>query len=217
MTDFNKIIKTYYELIDNQDNQVDESIGSQLATASLIGSTLLGSLNAANLSKNSSKTNKTSGITQTAQKPNISLNADELFIAKTIYSETSTLCTYEEIVAVACVIQNRIGLKDFGNCENALEVCKKPGSFTAVSNHNSNWDEYTPNLNKFTYYDARLAKALASPNVEIKGASWMKDIVYYHDKSIQKPRSWDNKYYKTVLVKITPKFKFYKVIKRKKS
>lgn len=42
----------------------------------------------------------------------------------------------------------------------------------------------------------------------------MKDIVYYHDKSVSKPKSWDNKYYKTVLVKETSKFKFYKVEKK---
>ena len=175
----------------------------------------MGSVDAKNLNNNSSNLNGTSEVKSAQKIPSIPLNADELFIAKTLYSETSTLCTYEEIVAVACVIQNRIGLKDFGNCESAIEVCKKPGSFTAVSHHNSNWNQFKSNLNKFTYYDARLAKALADPNVDIRGSSWMKDIVYYHDKSIQKPRSWDNKYYKTVLVKVTPKFKFYRVIKKK--
>ena len=73
------------------------------------------------------------------------------------------------------------------------------GTFSCVASHNSNWDEYKPNLNKFTKYDARVAKILASPNFKLSGYPWMKDIVYYHDKSVSKPKSWDNKYYKTAI------------------
>ena len=194
-------------------NQINESLGGKLLTGALIGSTLFGGLDAANLKNGSSKLNERQTTAQKFKK--LSLNADELFIAKTIYSETSTLCTAEEIVAVCCVIQNRIGLKDFGNCKNAVEVCKNVGSFTSVSSHNSNWGQYKIYLNKYTLYDAKLSKILANPRVKLAGKPWMKDIVYYHDKSITKPKSWDNKYYKTILVKETPKFKFYKVERQK--
>lgn len=215
MSDLEKINEIYLKILNEQcENQVDESIRDTLVTGALIGSTLLGSLNAGNINNNSSKLNDTSNISKTAQNPgSISLNADELFIAKTIYSETSTLCSYLEILAVACVIQNRIGLKDFGGCKNAVEVCKYPGAFSSVTKHNVNWDQYKVNLNKFTFYDARLAKILMSPTQKINVKDWMKDIVYYHDKSISKPKSWDNKYYKTILVKETQHFKFYKVEK----
>ena len=210
MNDFNKINDVYLEMI-------NESFAGKVGTAALIGSALLGNLNAGTLSNNnSSKLNGNSTITKTAQKSSeIPLTADELFIAKTLYSETSTLCTYEEIIAIACVIQNRIGLKDFGNCKNELEVCKHPGTFSSVTKHNSNWAQYKTSLNKFANYDAKVAKILLNPKFKLAGKPWMKDIVYYHDKSISKPKSWDNKYYKTILVKETSKFKFYKVEKKK--
>ena len=145
--------------------QLNESIAGKIGTAALIGSTLLGNLNAATTrNNNSSKLNEKPTITKTAQKVGeISLTADELFIAKVLYSETSTFSTYEEIIAIGCVIQNRVGLKDFGNCKNAIEVCKYPGAFSTVLKHNSNWDKYKVNLNKFTKYDARIAKILVSP------------------------------------------------------
>ena len=208
MNEFDKINEAYLEII-------NESLAGKIGTTALIGSALLGNLSAASLNNNSSKLNANPTITRTAQKNSeITLTADELFIAKILYSETSTLCTYEEIIAIGCIIQNRVGLKDFGNCKNELEVCKHPGTFSSVNNHNSNWDKYEPNLNKFTKYDARIAKILASPSFKLEGYPWMKDIVYYHDKSVSKPKSWDNKYYKTVLVKETPNFKFYKVEKK---
>lgn len=216
MNNFNKI---YLEILENdfKNNQINESFGSKLAAGALIGSTLIGNIDAANLKNSSSKFNDNISIKKTAQKSKqLSLNEDELFIAKTIYSEASTLCSYEEIDAIGCVIQNRIRLKDFGNCKSALEVCKHLGSFTSVSTHNSNWDEYKINLNKYANYIAKVAKILHNPNVRLVGKPWMKNIVYYHDKSISKPKSWDNKYYKAILVQETPRFKFYRVEKVKK-
>ena len=214
MNDFDNINEIYLKIL--QEDQINESIGSKLASAALIGSALIGNLDAANLKNDSSKINDKTSITKTAQKASkISLNEDELFIAKTLYSETSTLCTYEEIIAIGCIIQNRIGLKDFGGCNSAIEVCKHPGVFSSVSTHNSNWDQYKVDLNKFANYDAKVAKILADPKYKLAGYSWTNDIVYYHDKSISKPKSWDNKYYKAVFVKETPKFKFYKIEKVK--
>ena len=149
---------------------------------------------------------------QTAQEY-LKLSEDELFIAKVLYSETSTLCSFEEILAIGNVIQNRVGHPGFGKLRSPIDVVKQRAAFSSVLKHNSNWDRYSINLNQYTKYDAGVAKILLSSNMRLGGESWMKDVVYYHDKSISKPKSWDNKYWRAVLVKETQHFKFYKVVK----
>ena len=139
---------------------------------------------------------------------------DEKFLAKVIYSETSTTCTPLEIQLVCKVIINRIGNKAFGSASNALEVVKKPGQFSCIDDKsNTNWNEFEPTLNFSSkrasiYAHYMLQKEFESLNIP-KGYD---DIVYYHDKNISCPKSWTNKYWRPVLVKETKHFKFYKVV-----
>ena len=150
----------------------------------------------------------------TVKRPRYS--AQTLFVARVIYSETSSIGTDEEKLAICHVIQNRINNRAFGNgrLSNPYLVCSQPRAFTCVnSTKNINWRNFKPYLNNFTIQACHLAQDLT--NDELSGEDWMNEIVYYHDKSIEKPAKWDNKFWKAVLVKETKHFKFYKIIPNK--
>ena len=145
--------------------------------------------------------------------PKQDITNEELFIAKVLYSETSSIATLQEKFLICCVIQNRIKNRAFGNLPNAYEVCKQPRAFSCVnSTKNKNWTQFKPDLNKFTKLACKMAKILMRSNQKL-GRGYSENIVYYHDKSISKPSGWDNKYWKAVLVKETEHFKFYKIEK----
>lgn len=140
-----------------------------------------------------------------------------MFIARVIYSETSSIGTNEEKAAICHVIQNRIRNRAFGSGRlfTAYDVCKQPKAFSCVgSKKNSNWWEFKPNLNEYTKSACQLAKSLMKGD-EISSENWMDEIVYYHDKSIEKPAKWDNRFWRAVLVKETKHFKFYKIVPNK--
>lgn len=231
--EFNNV---YLDIIKEENEKIlSESFGKNLAIATLAGTALLGctkvdaesgtkntanNLNKPAINQQVSNQQQSSQINKSSKpiQQEIVLSDNEEFIAKTIYSEASTLCSYEEHIAIGRVIQNRIGHKGFGmgRLSNAFEVCKQPKAFTSVLKHNVNWDQYQIKLNKFSKFDAQIAKILMDPSKRLGGSSWMKDIVYYHDKSIKKPSSWDNRYWKAILVKETEHFKFYKIEENKK-
>lgn len=154
----------------------------------------------------------------TIKKQQTKYTKEELFIARVLYSETSSISTLKEKIAICCVIQNRIRNKAFGNLPNAYEVCKQRNAFSCVnSTQNKNWTQFKPNLNKYTKICCELAKFLVkSGTTKISTNPDMQNIVYYHDKSISKPKSWDNKYWKAILVLDTQHFKFYKIVKASK-
>lgn len=221
--------KIYLDIINNSNDEIIlESWGKTLAGVALAGSALLGAgcsnsdKNAQDIENSSSQEIKMTQqinnsskqkVEQTALPKKIQLSEDELFIAKTIYSEASTICTYEEHLAIGNIIQNRMGHPGFGmgRLKSAIDVVKQPAAFSSVLKHNVNWDQYEVGSNSFTKFDAKLAKTLIDPSKRLLSAAWMKDIVYYHDKSIDKPSAWDNRYWTSILVKETEHFKFYKV------
>lgn len=132
-------------------------------------------------------------------------------VARVIYSETSSVASFEEIQLVCSVIKNRINNKAFGNgkLSNAYDVVTQPGAFSCIGDsNNSNWNQFKPDLNINTKNAVSLARGL------MKGgwSNMTPDIVYYHDKSIDMPSSWDNRYWKPILVKETKHFKFYKIV-----
>ena len=157
-------------------------------------------------------------IKKSIQEPQIKYSPQELFVARVLYSETSSIATTEEKIAICRLIQNRIRNKAFGGGRllTAYDVCKQPKAFSCVnSSSNINWSEFKPNLNKNTIKACQLAKILMYNKAKIANYSWTSDIVYYHDKSIEKPAKWDNKYWRAVLVKETKNFKFYKIVPNK--
>ena len=147
----------------------------------------------------------------------LTLTKDEALLARVIYAETSTICTPLEVKLVCKVIMNRIGKSDFANGgrtpQNAADVVRVKNAFSCIGDRgNSNWWQFTPTLN----YAAKRACVYAhymmkGDQATIQLPSEYGDIVYYHDKSIQCPKAWTNRYWKPVLVTETPHFKFYKV------
>ena len=85
MSNFNKINDVYLEMI-------TESFSGKVCATALLGSTLLGNLDAATVNNNdSSKLNGTAKITKTAPKfSKIPLTEDELFIARTLSSSAAS-------------------------------------------------------------------------------------------------------------------------------
>lgn len=152
------------------------------------------------------------------KKQQIKYTKEELFVARVLYSETSSIATTKEKILICCVIQNRIKNRAFGNLPNAYQVCKQPRAFSCVgSTKNKNWSEFKPDLNKYTKICCELAKYLIKMGTtKISNNPNLQNVVYYHDKSISKPKGWDNKYWKAVLVQETPHFKFYKIVPAKK-
>ena len=154
----------------------------------------------------------------TVKKPiKVQYSAQELFVARVIYSETSSIGTDEEKTAICRVIQNRIRNRAFGSGRlfSAYDVCKQPKAFSCVgSRKNGNWWAFKQNLNEYTVTACQMARSLMNGD-EISGESWMDDIVYYHDKSIEKPDKWDNRFWRAVLVRETEHFKFYKIVPAK--
>lgn len=149
------------------------------------------------------------------------------FVGKVIYSETSSICTPDEVKLVCQVIFNRIGQRDFGTWNgkkmvasaNAYEVVKSPNAFSAVKpgRHNIPWKDYDRLSNNPNVLNCKkLGVALMNNDRSIlDGLNGYKDldkIVYYHDKTIELPDGWINRYYLPVEVFRTTNFVFYKVV-----
>ena len=131
-------------------------------------------------------------------------------VARVIYSEASAICSSRERWLVASVIKNRIKHPGFGNGKltSMQEVVLQKGAFSCVGDKgNSNWTEFSKVNNKAKRLALKLAEGDFKPHPK---------IVYYHDKSVKKPKSWDNRYWKAVLVLETTHFKFYRVEEVKK-
>ena len=142
------------------------------------------------------------------------LTEKEDFVARTIYSETSSVCTKEEVNLVCDVIYNRIGDRNFGKTENAYDVCNMKNAFSATADgrHNTPWNDYPTTNDKFVKNCQEKAKELMSGNYTPEN----KKIVYYHDKSISCPKSWTNKYWRPKKEKETAHFIFYSIAKNLK-
>ena len=140
---------------------------------------------------------------------------DHSYVARVIYAETA-ICGEGERWMVASVIKNRIGKKEFGGAGAMRGVVEVPKAFSCVDdNRNGNWVQSvlyaeSPPLNDLLYrrwlHSLHLAHGDFKPYPE---------VVYYHDKTIVKPDSWDNKWFVAALVCETPHFKFYRTEARR--
>jgi len=129
------------------------------------------------------------------------------FVSKVIFCEAVGTSFYD-MYLVASVIRNRIDNIGFakGRLKSMFEVVSQPGAFSCINDSkNSNWVDFGTNAVK--YLDRwKYCLELASENF-----NFAPDIVYYHDHSIGKPSSWDNKYFSAVKVIETKHFTFYKI------
>ena len=137
-------------------------------------------------------------------------------VARIIFSEASNIVSPKERELVAAVIRNRIDHPGFemGKLDSMSDVVTQRNAFEALGDpDNINWKmtENPENIPAQARDAWEHSKYLASGNARpIKGPSG-RPLVYYHDKSISKPRSWDNKYWKAVKEVETPHFIFYSV------
>lgn len=126
------------------------------------------------------------------------------FIARVIYSQTSTVATDQQIQLVCSVIKNRIGHPGFSYAKDAYSCVNSKREFSCINDpSNKNWNEFKPNLNARTKNAMNLAKLLYSG----KFTPTNKEVVFYHDKSINK--DFSNKYWDAYQVKQTQHFIFY--------
>lgn len=136
-------------------------------------------------------------------------------VARVIFSEASTICSGVERHHVASVIKNRVMHKGFLKLKTMEEVVLAPGQFSCVEDYgNQNWansEKYASGEEIDPRDRSAWNQALLLENghfTEIKG------VVYYHDRRIIKPKSWDNKYWKAFKIVETDHFIFYGVIEQ---
>ena len=99
----NSEFENVYLKIINNDEIINESFGKNLATAALIGSTLLGAtsnVNAASTQKYNKLEQVNNSSKQNLKNSAFKLSADELFLAKVLYSEASTISSFQEHLAI---------------------------------------------------------------------------------------------------------------------
>lgn len=135
------------------------------------------------------------------------------FVARVIYSETSTVATEEQIKLVCAVIRNRIGQRDFNkNGKTAYDTVKFRKAFSCVKDsNNSNWEAFDPNSDNPRMQQAMkyATELMTNPNTQMFGSN---NYVYYHDHSLSTyPSGWANEYWTPQLQKTTEHFKFYSV------
>lgn len=142
----------------------------------------------------------------------------QLIVARVIYSEASPICSREERYFVTSVIINRIRHIGFGSAKllSMYDVVTQKGAFSCIDDpKNSNWSEssrFPTEIDKITNDFPWSEAWKMSLEWSVNGLhSPIKNIVYYHDNSISKPKSWDNKYWRSFLHTKTERFSFYNI------
>ncbi len=157
-------------------------------------------------------------------------NDDEqkkLFLAHVLFAEaggtvsledTNPSDRYMSLRMLATCIQNRKGRPGFGKHQNAYDIVNGKNQFQCVSEPNNLWrladtpDKMGPKQKAGWKEALRLADELNRGTFKPLHQS----AVYFHDKSIDKPSNWDNKYYKTKRIAQTKYFYFYEAIPKAK-
>ena len=134
----------------------------------------------------------------------------DTLIARVIFSEASIICSSYERMCVASVIVNRLNHPGFKKPKTLEEIVMQSNQFNCIYDaNNKNWwmseKEILSNLETAPVWAQclQLSTGLFTPI--------NKDIVMYHDKSIEKPNNWDNKWWSTHQLIETPHFKFYEI------
>lgn len=135
-------------------------------------------------------------------------------VARIIFAETNGASDFERQL-VASVMRNRVGNPAFGNLRSMDAVVRQHNAFEALGDKdNANWAR-SANPGKLAGDSKRAweqSVQLASDAKPAAGPSG-RLIVYYHDKSISKPKGWDNKSWHAVKEIETPKLIFYSIVK----
>ena len=134
--------------------------------------------------------------------------------ARVLFSETANGSRRERILA-AGVMRNRIGNPAFGNLPTLKAVVQQHGAFSCIGDsNNANWRK-TGHPGQMTPAERAVwEECLACVNGHIPPAIGPsgRPLVYYHDKSIGKPASWDNAQWRAVREESTEHFVFYSIV-----
>jgi hypothetical protein len=134
-------------------------------------------------------------------------------VSRVIFSEAASATPFERYL-ISSVIKNRIGHIGFnkGSHRNMDSVVKHKNQFTCINDkRNSNW-KLTENISNMNIKE----KEIWNQCIILSRGKFTpyKDIHFYHDKSIVKPKSWSqNKYWNVNKVLETKNFIFYKAEK----
>lgn len=133
-------------------------------------------------------------------------------VARIIFAETGPACCGTERLWVASTIKNRINHRGFklGKLNTMRDVVTQKFAFESLNDpRNSTWVRGANPANlrgadvKAWRQSELLARGTFTPIND--------EVVYFHDKSITKPKSWDNKYWTAYKLKETKHFIFYGV------
>jgi hypothetical protein len=137
-------------------------------------------------------------------------------VARVIFAEAGPSCSDEERELIASVMLGRINHPGFGNgnLNTMYQVATQPGAFSCINDpKNENWAK-SSDISKLN--DAEIDAwnqcfDLASGDFQPLHGLSERPLVYYHDKSIETPSSWDNQYWSAVKELETDHFIFYSV------
>jgi hypothetical protein len=142
---------------------------------------------------------------------------EQNYVARVIFAEAGPSCTDYERQLVASVIANRIGCDGFGNSEldSMYQVVNEANQFSCIGDsNNENWaksgDPDKLNADEKNVWDQ--CYSLAGGNFQKQCGQSGRPLVYYHDKSICKPITWDNAYWSAVKELVTDHFIFYSTV-----
>ncbi len=138
---------------------------------------------------------------------------DLIIMALTVFGEASICDDYEQI-RVGWTILNRAETWKW----SIAKVCLTPWHFSCWKMNKYLWRFIVDNFNGYMQYDKyewreflrALSNCMYACNSEINRKAWAG--MYYHDKSIPKPETWDE----LELIEETKHFKFYKLKEVKK-
>jgi hypothetical protein len=138
------------------------------------------------------------------------------FIARVLYAESANVPA-EERVLIAQLIKNRIGNPAFGSPGDAISVVKQRNAFTSINDSSNKQFAKASNPEKMKPEERLIWQHCLTLGQSLVDGSLKSDpsLQAYHDKSISKPKSWqNNKYYTYTAVKNTSHYVFYKVEKK---
>lgn len=132
--------------------------------------------------------------------------------ARIIFAETGPACTANERLWVASTIKNRVNHRGFklGKLKTMRDVVTQKYAFESLNDpRNSTW---VRGGNPAKLRGADVPAWRQSVLLSSGGFTPVNDeVVYFHDKSITKPKGWDNKYWTAYKLKETKHFIFYGV------
>jgi Cell Wall Hydrolase len=135
-------------------------------------------------------------------------------VVRVLFAETAN-CTPQERMLVAGVMKNRVGNPAFGNAWTLKAVVLQPGAFSCIGDSsNANWgiSRHPALMTSAERIVWKECLACVSGNIPSAVGPSGRLLVYYHDRSISKPATWDNAAWRAIREQSTEHFVFYSIV-----